>query len=193
MAADALDGRFGVELPKGPAHGCKDACMHDVSVLMVCMGNICRSPMAEAVLRHQLEQAGLDGSVHVDSAGTHAYHLGEPPHPQTQAELQRRDVAVGEQRSRLVTSADLETFDFVVAMDRANLRELRSVAQQAGGLDAVSAEVSLLLEHAGDTAGGVEEVPDPYYVGGYDRVFELVDAGCVGLLERLRERLAHGA
>ena len=157
---------------------------------MVCMGNICRSPMAEAVLRHQLEQEGLGDRVLVDSAGTHSYHLGNEPHPETQAELARRGVAVGDQRSRLVTSADLDEFDFVVAMDRANLAELREVAQQAGGLDAVPAEVSLLLEHADELPGGAtDEVPDPYYVGGYDRVYELVDAGCAGLLELVRARL----
>lgn len=166
--------------------------MSDVSVLMVCMGNICRSPMAESVLRHQLAQAGLADRVHVDSAGTHSYHLGHAPHPETQAELARRDIVVGEQTSRLVTSADLDTFDFVVAMDRANLHELRGIAQAAGGLDQVHATVSLLLEHADDTPGDDDhdgEVPDPYYVGGYDRVYELVDAGCAGLVERIEARL----
>jgi protein-tyrosine phosphatase len=165
--------------------------MHELRVLMVCMGNICRSPMAEAVLRHQLEQAGLGARVEVDSAGTHSYHLGEPPHPETQAELERRGVAVGEQRSRLVTSADLDEFDLVLAMDRANLAELRSIAQRAGGLDTVHADVSLLLEHADDLPGEpVDEVPDPYYVGGYDRVYDLVDAGCAGVVEVLSGRLA---
>ena len=166
--------------------------MHDVSVLMVCMGNICRSPMAEAVLRHQLELAGLADRVHVDSAGTHSYHLGEPPHLETQAELQRRGVDVGDQHSRLVTSADLDSFDLVVAMDRANLQELRGIAQAAGGLDKVHADVSLLLEHADEIPGEAHEgdVPDPYYVGGYDRVYDLVDAGCAGLVEQLQTRLA---
>ncbi|MCB0879772.1 MAG: low molecular weight phosphotyrosine protein phosphatase [Thermoleophilia bacterium] len=164
--------------------------MHEVRVLMVCMGNICRSPMAEAVLRHRLEQEGLGDRVLVDSAGTHSYHLGHAPHPETQAELRRQGVAVGDQTSRLVTSADLDEFDFVVAMDRANLSELRTIAQQAGGLDEVAAEVALLLEYADEVPGdNVDEVPDPYYVGGYDRVYELVDAGCSGLLARVRERL----
>jgi protein-tyrosine phosphatase len=166
--------------------------MHDVSVLMVCMGNICRSPMAEAVLRHQLREAGLADRVLVDSAGTHSYHLGEPPHAETLAELARRGVDVGDQASRLVTGADLDSFDFVVAMDRANLTELRGIAQAAGGLDKVHADVSLLLAHADELPGDETsdgEVPDPYYVGGYDRVYELVDAGCSGLVDQVRLRL----
>lgn len=165
--------------------------MHDVSVLMVCMGNICRSPMAEAVLRHRLEQEGLADRVHVESAGTHSYHLGNEPHEGTQAELARRGVEVGDQRSRLVAPADLEGFDFVVAMDEANLDELRALAHRAGGEEAVQADLSLLLDHADEVPGEqVGEVPDPYYVGGYDRVYDLVDAGCAGLVERIRERLA---
>jgi protein-tyrosine phosphatase len=162
--------------------------MESVSVLMVCMGNICRSPMADAVLRHLVDEAGLTDRVRVDSAGTHSYHLGNEPHEETQAELARRGVDVGEQVSRLVTSADLDAFDLVVAMDRANLGELRALAQQAGGVDAVHAELSLLLDHADDELQ-VDEVPDPYYVGGYDRVYDLVDAGCRGLLEQIEGRL----
>ena len=164
--------------------------MDSVSVLMVCMGNICRSPMAEAVLRHLVEDAGLAERVQIDSAGTHSYHLGNEPHPETQAELARRGVPVGEQRSRLVTPADLDSFDHVVAMDRANLDGLRALVVEAGGTDQVRAEVSLLLEHADRVPGeAVDEVPDPYYVGGYERVYELVDAGCRGLLARLQQDL----
>lgn len=164
--------------------------MTTVSVLFVCMGNICRSPMAEAVFRAHVADAGLAERVRIDSAGTHSYHLGLEPHPQTQAELARRGVAVGEQVSRLVTQADLASFDLVVAMDRANLAELEALADAAGG-DARE-RVSLLLEHALDDDADVvdvDEVPDPYYVGGYDRVYDLVLAGCEGLLTRVRERL----
>lgn len=164
--------------------------MESVSVLMVCMGNICRSPMAEAVFRDLVESEGIAEHVRIDSAGTHSYHLGNEPHPETQAELARRGVAVGEQRSRLVTTADLGSFDLVVAMDNANLEELRAIAHQLGGEHAIDAELSLLLEHARELPGEqVAEVPDPYYVGGYDRVYELVRAGCEGLLEQVRDRI----
>ncbi len=167
--------------------------LQSVSVLMVCMGNICRSPMAEAVFRDLVEAEGLGARVHVDSAWTHSYHLGNEPHPETQAELARRGVAVGDQRSRLVTPVDLESFDFVVAMDDENLAALRTIAHQLGGEDAIDAELSLLLQHAEELPGEqVTEGPDPYYVGGYDRVYELVRAGCEGLLERVRARFELG-
>ena len=156
--------------------------METVSVLMVCMGNICRSPMAEAVMRDLVEAEGLAEHVHIDSAGTHSYHLGNEPHPETQAELARRGVAVGEQRSRLVTPADLESLGFGVALDAANLAEQRAIAPQLRGEDAI--------EHAQELPGEpVAEVPDPYYVGGYDRVYELVRAGCEGLLAQVRSRV----
>jgi protein-tyrosine phosphatase len=162
-----------------------------VSVLMVCMGNICRSPMAEAVLRHLVVDAGLEERVTIDSAGTHSYHLGHEPHPETQAELGRRGVEVGEQVSRLVTVADLDTYDHVVVMDDENLKNVREVAQQAGGEERVSARISRLLDHAGGVTE--TEVPDPYYVGGYDMVYDLVDAGCHGLLADIEAELATGS
>ncbi|MCW2955914.1 MAG: phosphotyrosine protein phosphatase [Thermoleophilia bacterium] len=162
--------------------------MHDVSVLFICMGNICRSPMAEAVFRVLVDEAGLVDRVRIDSAGTHSYHLDHAPHPETQAELGRRGVAVGEQVSRLVTTADLQEFDLVVAMDHANMDELATLVQAAGGPDAVRSEVFLLLDHATGTDHD-GQVPDPYYAGGYDHVFDLIDDGARGLLELVRTRL----
>jgi protein-tyrosine phosphatase len=163
--------------------------MTDVAVLFLCMGNICRSPMAEAVFRALVLDAGLADSVHIDSAGTHSYHLGHSPHPETQAELERNGVPVGDQISRLIVPADLDAFDYVVAMDNANLGELTGMVHEAGGPGAIRAELSLLLDHA-ETDAPDREVPDPYYIGGYDRVYELVDAGCRGLLQTVRTRLA---
>lgn len=139
-------------------------------------------------MRHLVAEAGLADRVTIDSAGTHSYHLDHAPHPETQAELARRGVDVGEQISRLVTPEDLDQFDLVVAMDRANLDGIAEVVQQAGGPDAVRAEVFLLLDHA-STTDHDGEVPDPYYVGGYDRVYTLVEDGCRGLLEVVRAKL----
>lgn len=152
--------------------------MTRTSVLFVCMGNICRSPMAEAVFRAHVEEAGLSERFTIDSAGTHSYHIGNAPHPETQGELARRGVPVGEQVSRLVTADDLDDFDYVVAMDRENLDGLHALARETD--DDVHAEISLLLAHADDA--DTDEVPDPYYVGGYDRVFDLVELGSRGLL-----------
>ena len=108
------------------------------------------------------------------------------------AKSQRTAVVLVEQSVNVaLTVADLEEFDHVIAMDRANLAELQLLAQQAGGRDWIRAEISLLLDHAEDVPGEqVDEVPDPSYVGGYDRVYELVHAGCEGLVEQLRSQLA---
>src|SRR5690606_10241712 len=117
----------------------------------------------------------------------HGYHIGHEPHPETQAELARRGIAVGEHRSRFVTEADRTSIDLVIGMDDANMASVRDMAGTACGDDVVTAELSLLLDHA--SGCDATEVPDPYYVGGYDRVYDLVDAGCRGLLERVRELL----
>jgi protein-tyrosine phosphatase len=151
-------------------------------VLMVCMGNICRSPMAEALLRHHARERGLDGLVDVDSAGTHSYHLGHPPHPETVAELSRNGIDVGEQRSRLIEAADLTTCTMVLAMDRENLDRIEELAADVP-VGTVVARTGLLLDFA--SGANEAEVPDPYYVGGYDVVYQLVDAGCRGLLDEL--------
>lgn len=159
--------------------------MERVSVLFVCMGNICRSPMAEAVFRAHVEAAGLTDVIHVDSAGTHSYHLGHPPHPETQAELGRRGVLVGEQTSRLIELADFDAYEYIVVMDRENLANVERLLDDSEFGEHVG--ITLLLSHATDV--DTDEVPDPYYVGGYDRVFDLVDAGTRGLLASIRAEL----
>jgi protein-tyrosine phosphatase len=142
-----------------------------VRVLMVCLGNICRSPMAEAVFRNKVEEAGLEADITVASAGTGTWHLGEPPHAGTRAELARRAITLPGKQAQHVDDFDLAEFDYIVPMDRSNRRDL--------GLD-----VPLLLEYA-DCPGGACEVPDPYYDGGFDRVFELVSQGSDALLKRI--------
>jgi protein-tyrosine phosphatase len=159
----------GVPEPRSTHH-------RSLAVLFICLGNICRSPMAESVLRKQVEQAGLRSVINVDSAGTGAWHVGEPPDHRTLQVLQRHGMASAH-RARVVTQADFTRFDYVIAMDRSNLRELRSMG--AGS----AAHLALLLSYA--PALGVAEVPDPYYSGAFDDVYTLVDEGCRGLLSHM--------
>jgi protein-tyrosine phosphatase len=151
-----------------------------VRVLFVCMGNICRSPMAEAVFRHLVAEAGLAERFAIDSAGTGGWHVGEPPHPGTLAILAAHAVEPGPQRARQLRPADFATFDDIVAMDEENLAEMRRFRHDP------QARVSLLLDHAPGL--GTHEVPDPYYTGGFERVYQLVQAGCAGLLAAIRRR-----
>ncbi|MDJ0795184.1 MAG: low molecular weight protein-tyrosine-phosphatase [Woeseiaceae bacterium] len=154
--------------------------MEKTAVLFVCMGNICRSPTAEGVFRHHVESAGLSDAVEIDSAGTHAYHVGEPPDRRARAAAERRGMSLEGIRARRVSSDDYERFDYIIAMDEDNLYRLRQEAP-----DEHKAELRLFLEFS----GGVEtEVPDPYYGGtaGFERVLDLVDDASRGLLETLK-------
>lgn len=149
-------------------------------VLMVCMGNICRSPTAEAVLRAQAALRGLARRVEVDSAGTHGWHAGEPPDPRAQAHGARRGYDLAPLRARRVQAADFERFDLILAMDRGNLAQLLELRPPGAG-----ARVELLMRFARRHA--VDEVPDPYYgaADGFERVLDLVEDACEGLLDHL--------
>lgn len=157
-------------------------------VLMVCMGNICRSPTAEAVLRAKLERAGLAGQVLVDSAGTHGYHTGEPPDPRAIAAGQRRGYTLQGLRARPVQPEDFERFDCLLAMDQANLEWLQRKAPQGH-----RAALRLLLSSAPQL--GEAEVPDPYYgpAQGFERVLDLVEGACEALLQQLAQHTEAGA
>lgn len=145
------------------------------SVLFVCLGNICRSPLADALLRHKLRERGLAPQFRVDSAGTADYHVGKPPDPRTQEVLRAHHVPVVG-RARQVTAADWSTFDHLLAMDHANLHELTRRRPEHA-----SATLALVLE---PTGGG--EVPDPYYGGddGFEHVYRLLDGALDGWIER---------
>lgn len=153
------------------------------SVLFVCMGNICRSPTAEGVFRHQIVEAGLDDRVEIDSAGTHAYHVGEPPDRRAQAAAERRGVSLSGIRARRVRTDDFERFNYVIAMDRDNHAVLAEVADPEH-----HEKIRLFLEYS---SGPESEVPDPYYGGatGFERVLDLVEDASRGLLDELRSKL----
>ena len=154
-----------------------------VRVLFVCTGNICRSPTAEGVFRALVEAAGLTGRIEVDSAGTIAYHAGEPPDERTQATALGRGIDLSRQRARQIEDADFGRFDYLVALDLSHHRRLIELCPPDQGH-----RIRMLMDFAPEC--GIREVPDPYYggTGGFDRVFDLVEAGATGLLEDIRER-----
>lgn len=154
-----------------------------VRVLFVCMGNICRSPTAEGVFRQLLHEHGIADRIGVDSAGTHAYHVGDPPDPRAQAAARLRGIELGGQRARQVAVEDFTTFDHILAMDRDNLALL-----EARCPDAQRHKLGLLLDYAPEA--GRRDVPDPYYGGGqgFEQVLDLVTQAGQGLLEALLPR-----
>lgn len=158
-----------------------------IRVLFVCMGNICRSPMAEAIFKDLVTKAGLSDQFYVDSVGTDAYHGGEPAHRGTQRVLAEHGIRC-ESVSRQVTRADLEKVDYIVAMDRSNASDLQAMAAKA----ALDGCLCLLLSFAEGQQGSsrsILDVPDPYYTGNFEEVYRLVEAGCKGLLAHIhRER-----
>ena len=151
-----------------------------IRVLFICMGNICRSPTAEAVFRQLVHEQGRDDEFVIDSAGTHGYHVGCAPDARARAAASARGIDMQGIRSRRVTAADLAEFDYVLAMDNPNLEGLRALAPQP------RARVARLLDYA--PAGSPADVPDPYYGGddGFEKVFDLVEAGCRGFLDAVR-------
>ncbi len=157
--------------------------MKEIRVLMVCMGNICRSPLAHGRFEHLVKEAGLGSRITVDSAGTHAYHVGEPPDRRSQQTALRRGIDISGQRARKVSLSDFEVFDYLLAMDRDNQALLMSIAPPKH-----RHKVRLFLEFAPEL--NEREVPDPYYGGqsGFEGVYDLIDAASQGLLEEIKKR-----
>jgi protein-tyrosine phosphatase len=160
-----------------------------LAVLMVCMGNICRSPTAQGVLRAKLQAAGLGGLVSVDSAGTINTHAGEPPDPRAIQQAARRGYDISGLRARQVCDADFSRFQWVLAMDEDNLRWLSKRLPAAG-----TPRLGLLMAHAGRHPG-VTEVPDPYYgaAAGFEHVLTLVEDACDGFVALLQAEFATSA
>ncbi|MBR7958930.1 low molecular weight phosphotyrosine protein phosphatase [Burkholderia vietnamiensis] len=159
--------------------------MTRVAICFVCLGNICRSPTAEGVMRHQVDAAGLADRIAIDSAGTGDWHVGEPPDTRAQAAARTRGYDLSALRARQVSAADFERFDLLLAMDEANLAELRRRCP-AEHRD----KLRLLMEFAPGSAE--TEVADPYFGGaqGFEQVLDQVERACAGLLDTLRSRAA---
>ena len=157
--------------------------MEKVRVLFVCMGNICRSPTAEGVFRHLVQQAQMQDVIEIDSAGTHAYHVGDAPDMRAQSAALKRGIDLSRQIARRVRLEDFEQFDYILAMDLDNLEHLQSWCPPGQ-----EHKLSLFLEYASDL--GEREVPDPYYGGasGFDRVLDLIETASRSLLETIRQQ-----
>ncbi len=161
-----------------------------IRVLFVCLGNICRSPMAEAVFRQLVKEAGLSGQIDGESAGTSSEHNGSRPHHGTLEVLRRHNIDPNGKRARQISPSDLREFDYIVAMDAENVADLEFFAgwrrfgdRNAGAMR--NGRIPRLLEFAPES--GTLDVPDPYYTGNFDQVYRLVLAGCRGLLAHIRQ------
>ena len=179
-----------VQNQAGSASGQQAGCaivraMKVIKVLFVCMGNICRSPTAQGVFAKLVNEQQLGAQVLIDSAGTHAYHVGEAPDARASAAALRRGIDLAGQRARRVSSRDFEEFDYVLAMDESNYAHLAGMCTE---------EQRSRLYHFMDFAPQVatREVPDPYYGGvkGFERVLDLIETAATGLLTSIRQR--HG-
>lgn len=151
--------------------------MHgDVRVLFVCLGNICRSPMAEAVFRNRVKEEGLSEHVCVSSCGTGDWHVGSPPHKGTRHLLDQKGISYDGMRAKQLDADEIESYDYIVAMDRQNVADLidAGVPQE---------RINLLSDFISDKRG--LEVPDPYFHDNFDVVYELVDQGSEGLLRHI--------
>ena len=155
--------------------------MKKVKVLFVCMGNICRSPTAQGVFERLVQSEGVEEHLVIDSAGTHAYHVGNPPDKRSQAAAKGRGLDLSGQRARQVTAADIEEFDYVLVMDHTNLYDLQDLVTESG-----CERVHLFMKFA--ERWDVDEVPDPYYGGnsGFERVLDMVEDAAAGLLMHIR-------
>jgi protein-tyrosine phosphatase len=152
------------------------------SVLFVCLGNICRSPMAEAVFRHLVEREGLSDRITIESAGTGDWHIGHPPHEGTRRVLDQYGISYSEMKARQLEREDTGRFDLIVAMDTRNERDIRALLQSAKETQVIRF-LSLLPEK------GLNDVPDPYFTGNFEEVYDMVNEGCKVLLTLVKERL----
>jgi protein-tyrosine phosphatase len=156
--------------------------MKPVKVLFVCMGNICRSPTAHGLFQALVDQHQLGASIQVDSAGTHSYHVGNPPDSRSQATARQRGVDLSGLSARRFVSADFNDYDYLLGMDQANIADMRAIKP-----DVSTARLQLMLEYSGEFKQ--VEVPDPYFGDdGFELVFDMIDDASQGLLEHIRSQ-----
>lgn len=155
--------------------------MKKYNVLMVCLGNICRSPIAEGLLQHKVNQLNLD--VHADSCGTGGWHAGELPDPRSIGKMDEYGIDIRYQHSRKIKGSDFEEFDIIYCMDSSNLSDVRSIAKGKEQLD----KIELILNEK--TFGKEEEVPDPYYGAGdgFEFVYRQLDVATDAIIEQLKK------
>lgn len=151
-----------------------------VRILFICLGNICRSPMAEAVMRDLVKKEGLEDVISIDSAGTGNWHVGKQPHEGTRRILDRYNISYKGQKARQITAEDLSHYDYLIGMDSENVGNIRRLA----GYKKVGS-IQRLLDYLEDSP--IADVPDPYYTGNFDEVYEMVSKSCVKLLNEIKQ------
>lgn len=159
-----------------------------IKILFVCLGNICRSPTAEGVFRHKLNQAGIKdgylGNIFIDSAGTGGYHIGEMPDRRSRETALKNGIDLSYIQSRKLTLQDFTDYDYILGMDRENIRTMQALCPEPH-----HDKISLIMDYAEDCPG-ITEVPDPYSGGldGFDRVYDIIDRGSEGFLKYILGR-----